>query len=70
MAYRARGRIQLHSKGYEMTLYIYSNDSGEQIDAINGCDNYDCEQQADEKYGSNDYHWSYVDQDISDAVQP
>ena len=53
-----------------MTLYIYSNESGEQIDAINGCDNYDCEQQADGKYGSNDYHWSYVDQDISDAVQP
>jgi hypothetical protein len=50
-----------------LTIYIYSNGTGHQVDAIEGADNRECEQAADEQWGSNDYHWSYVDCAVSDA---
>ena len=50
-----------------MTIYIYSNETGKQVDAIEGGDNQECERLADEKWGSNDYHWSYVNQPVSNA---
>lgn len=49
------------------TIYIYSNEDGKQVDAIEGKDNAECERLADEKWGSNDYHWSYSNVDVSDA---
>lgn len=50
-----------------MTIYIYSNKTGEQVGSIEGADNAACEAQADAQYGSNDYHWSYVDMPDSNA---
>lgn len=50
-----------------MKIYIYDNESGKQVDSYYGADNADCEQWADEHYGSNDYHWSYCDQPVSNA---
>jgi len=50
-----------------LTIYIYSNETGEQVDAIEGADNEECERRADERWGSNDYHWSYNDQPVSNA---
>jgi hypothetical protein len=50
-----------------MIIYIYSNETNNQVDAIEGVDNADCEQQADAKWCSNDYHYSYVDQPVSNA---
>lgn len=52
----------------DMTIYVYSNETGKQIDAIEGADNKECESLADEKWGSNDYHWSYQDMPLSNAV--
>lgn len=43
-----------------MTLYIIDNETGETVDAIEGEKNAECEQIADEKWGSNDYTWSYA----------
>ena len=51
-----------------MTIYIYSNETGKQVDAIEGVDNAECERKADDKWGSNDYHWSYTEAPASDAV--
>lgn len=45
-----------------MTIYIYSNETGEQVEAIECMDNAECERLA------NDYHWSYSDAAKSDAV--
>lgn len=50
-----------------MTIYIYSNETNKQVDAIEGADNVDCERQANDKWGSNDYHWSYCNQAVSNA---
>ena len=50
------------------TIYIYSNETGDQVDAIAGKDNDDCERLANEKWGSNDYHWSYIDTPVSNAT--
>lgn len=50
------------------TIYIYGNEDGKQVDAINGVDNADCEQQASAKWGYNDYHWAYIDVPVSNAV--
>ena len=50
-----------------MTIYIYSNIDGKQVDAILGIDNDECERLANDKWGSNDYHWSYVNQPVSNA---
>ena len=52
-----------------MIIYIYSNETGKQVDAIEGENNRDCERKAEEKWGSNDYHWSYKDVPLSNAVQ-
>ena len=43
-----------------MTIYIYCSETGQQVDAISGADNAECERLADEKWGSNDYFWSYA----------
>jgi hypothetical protein len=51
-----------------MTIYIYSNETGKQVEAIEGRDNAECEKLAAEKWGSNEYHWSYNDVLISNAV--
>lgn len=51
-----------------LTIYVYDNATGEQVDAIVAADNVACEDAADAKWGSNDYHWSYVDMPISNAV--
>jgi hypothetical protein len=51
-----------------MTIYIYSNETGCQVDAIDGPDNAECERLANEKWSSNDYHWSYKDVPVSNAV--
>ena len=51
-----------------MTIYIYDNETGYQVDAIDGEDCAECERKANDKYGINDYHWSYCDQPISNAV--
>lgn len=51
-----------------MTIYIYDNETGKQVDAIDGKDNDDCEAQADAKWGSDEYHWSYCNQPVSNAV--
>lgn len=50
------------------TLYIYSNETGYQVDAIEGADNAACEAAADDKWGSSDYHWSYHNVEVSNAV--
>ncbi len=52
----------------KMVIYIYSNEDGKQVDAIEGNDNAECEKLAGEKWGSDDYHWSYADVHVSDAV--
>jgi hypothetical protein len=51
-----------------MIIYIYSDETGEQVDAIEGMDNADCERKANEAWGSNDYHWSYINVEKSNAV--
>lgn len=52
-----------------MTIYVYSNSTGAQVDAITGRDNDECERVADARYGGNDFHWAYCDMPISNAVQ-
>jgi len=51
-----------------MTIYIYSNETGKQVDSHTANDNAACEKWANDEYGSNDFHWSYTDQEVSDAV--
>lgn len=43
-----------------MTLYIIDNETGKTVDAIDGETNAECERIADEKWGSNDYTWTYT----------
>lgn len=57
-----------YTAGPMMVIYVYSNETGQQVDAIKGADNSECERLADKTWGSNDYHWSYCDQPISNAV--
>ncbi len=52
-----------------MRIYVYSNESGEQVAHYDGADNNECEALADAHWSSNDYHWSYSDVPISDAVE-
>lgn len=52
----------------KMIIYIYSNETGKQVDAIEGADNADCERKAEDKWGSNDYHYSYSNQPVNNAV--
>lgn len=59
------------TKGETMnTIYIYSNETGEQVAKYVGKDNADCESWAERTWGSNDYHWSYTDVEHSNAVKP
>ena len=51
-----------------MTIFIYSNETGRQVDRYTGKDNAECETWAENTYGGNDYHWSYTDVDVSNAV--
>ena len=51
-----------------MIIYVYSNETGRQVDAIEGIDNAECERLADDKWGSNDHHWSYSNVPVSTAV--
>ncbi len=51
-----------------MTIYIYSNESGKQVAAIEGENNQDCEAKAADAWSTNDYHFSYIDTPISNAV--
>jgi|688.fasta_scaffold01948_18 hypothetical protein len=41
------------------TLYIYSIETNEHVATITGSSNDDCEIVANERYGSNDYAWTY-----------
>ena len=43
-----------------MTIYIIDNETGDTVDAIEGANNAECERLADEKWGSNDYTWTYT----------
>ncbi len=43
-----------------LTIYIYDNETGKQVDAIQGRNNTECESRADDKWGSNDYTWDYI----------
>lgn len=61
----------LHHSGEEIsmeTIYIYSNETGLQIAHHTAESNEACERWANEQYGSNDYHWSYAEADISNAI--
>jgi hypothetical protein len=48
-----------------MTIYIYRNDDGRQVDAIEGSDSTDCERVAEGKWGTRNYHWSFNNAPIS-----
>jgi hypothetical protein len=51
-----------------MIIYVYSNETGRQVDAIEGRDNVECERLAAQKWSSNDFHWSYNNMPVSNAV--
>ena len=51
-----------------MTIYIYSNKTGKRVSAHTADSNQACEVWADENYGSDDYHWSYLKVARSNAV--
>lgn len=51
-----------------MTIYVYSNETGKQVASHEAEDNAACEAWADENYGSNDCHYSYVDAVVSNEV--
>jgi hypothetical protein len=51
-----------------LTIYIYSNETGRQVAQHEAQDNAACEAWAQENYGDVDYHWSYADQPVSNAV--
>ena len=62
-------RGAVHQQEINMTtIYIYSNETGKQVDAIEGANNAACEAAAEDKWGSNDYHWSYTNTETSNAV--
>jgi hypothetical protein len=50
------------------TIYIYSNETGKQLASYEAADAAACEAWAEAEYGSNDYHWSYADVPVSNAV--
>ena len=52
------------------TIYIYSNETGCQVAQHTAQDNAACEAWAEVNYGDVDYHWSYADQPVSNAVSP
>lgn len=42
-----------------MKLYVYSNETGEVVDIIEGDSNEDCESQMADKWDTNDYSATY-----------
>ena len=50
-----------------ITYYIYSNETNDQVDQITATTEFDANEKAEKKYGSNDYHWSTCDQELSNA---
>jgi hypothetical protein len=48
-----------------MTIYVYRNKDGRQVDAIEGTDTTDCERRAEAKWGSEEYHSSFNDAPVS-----
>mgnify|MGYP006969385558 CR=1 FL=1 len=50
-----------------MTLYIYSSETGRQVDSYTGKDNDDCEAWAATNYGNDDYFWSYQNVEVLDV---
>jgi hypothetical protein len=48
-----------------MTIYVYRNSDGLQVDAIEGIDTTDCEHRAQEKWGAADFHWSFNNAPVS-----
>lgn len=42
-----------------LTLTVYSTETGKVVDRIDGETNADCELVADEKWGSDDFAWTY-----------
>lgn len=52
-----------------MTIYIYSNETGHQVDNRHGNSWEECLAWADAEYGSNDYHYSESDVPVSNAVE-
>jgi hypothetical protein len=51
-----------------LTIYIYSNETGHQVAQHQAADNAACDAWAEANYGDLDYHWSYADQPVSNAV--
>jgi hypothetical protein len=51
-----------------MTIYVYRNNDGRPVDAIEGTDTSDCERRAEEKWGSESYHCSFNNAPISKPV--
>ena len=49
------------------TYYIYSNETNDQVDQITATTEFDANEKAEAEYGSNDYHWSTIDQEFSNA---
>jgi len=41
------------------TLYVYSTETMTYVDIICGADNAECENIAEERWGSNDHAWTY-----------
>jgi hypothetical protein len=50
-----------------ITIYIYNNETGLQVGKHTGASNEECESWAAKYYGNDDYHWSYCDQEVSNA---
>lgn len=51
-----------------MTIYVYSNETGAQVDFRTENTWEECLAWAEENYCSNDYHYSESDQPTSNAV--
>jgi hypothetical protein len=51
-----------------MTIYIYSNETGKQVASHAADNNTACEAWAEENYSCNDFHYSYADVAVSNAV--
>lgn len=50
------------------TIFVYNNEDGRQVARYTASDNAECEVWAEENYGSNDFHWSYAETPLSNAV--
>jgi hypothetical protein len=51
-----------------MIIYcIYSNETNDQVDQVVAATDFEANEMAESEYGSNDYHWSTIDQELSNA---